>query len=798
MKAAKSPSRTDRLTLALADFVLHRPWITIAAVGLLIATAASGITRLEFSNNYRVFFSEQNPELLAFEEFQDTYTKNDNIMFVLQPAGGEVFTPSIAGAIEELTEEAWKIPYAIRVDSVSNFQHSWADGDDLTVEDLVSDSGSLTRADLDEKKRVALAEPLLRGNLISHDAGTTGVNVTLQYPEESLEEVPAAMGAARALAARIERDYPGLRVAISGVSALNNAFSEAGQSDAMTLIPLMFGVLILSTILVLRNAAGTAATLLVIALSAAGALGLAGYAGIRLTPISVMAPIIILTLAIADSIHILVTVRSLGARGMEKGAALRESLRVNFLPVFITSVTTIVGFLTLNFSDAPPYHDLGNITSMGVGFALVLSLTLLPAIMRVAPAGSSAAVRRRRLTDSIIERASDLVTSRHRLILAVMGSAVVLFMVLVPMIDLNDEFVKYFDHRVEFRRDTEFAIDNLNGIYVVEFSVPASAAEGISEPEYLVNLESFTDWLRSQPEVTHVYSYADIIKRLNKNMHGDDPDRYGIPEERELAAQYLLLYELSLPYGLDLNDRINIDKSATRVSASLGDLSTVEIRGFIQRAEGWLNDRAPDYMRTKPTGATVMFSYISERNIESMLNGNIFAVLIISAIILVAVRSFAMGALSLLANIVPILVTFGIWSLLVRQVGMAAATVSATSLGIVVDDTVHFLTKYVRARREEELDVPGAVRRTLETVGPAMISTTVILAAGFTVLAVSTFQMNSQLGLLTAMTIVIALVADLLLLPAVLMLADRRQGQEQEQEQEQEGRIHEKAIAQAY
>ncbi len=342
---------------------------------------------------------------------------------------------------------------------------------------------------------------------------------------------------------------------------------------------------------------------------------------------------------------------------------------------------------------------------------------------------------------------------------------------LVPTIDLNDEWVKYFDHRIQFRNDAEFGIEHLNGIYFIEYSVESREAGGISDPEYLGALESFTAWLREQPEVTHVYSYTDIIKRLNKNMHGDDPQWYAIPEGRDLAAQYLLLFELSLPFGLDLTDRINIDKSATRVTATVGELPTRQVRGFLESSQRWLDENAPADMRADPTGATVMFSHISEQNINSMLKGNAVAVLLIALIMMVALRSWRLGALSLIPNVLPILMTFGVWALLVQQVGMAAAMVSATSLGIVVDSTVHFLSKYLRARREKNQSPAEAIHYTFRMVGKALLVNALILTLGFGVLAFSTFRINAEMGLLTALAILIALAVDFLLLPSLLLIA---------------------------
>lgn len=773
MKTRK-PNRGDRLALALADRVLAYPWVVVTLAVLLVLSAGYGARHLEFSNNYRVFFSPDNPELVAFEEFQDIYTKNDNILFVLQPEEGSAFDPDTAAAVEWLTAEAWKIPYAIRVDSVTNFQHSWANGDELTVEDLVRDADAMPTHELDRREGIALAEPLLRGNLISPSARTTGVNVTLQYPEESLTEVPEAVSHARGLADELRTRHPGMTVALSGVSMLNNAFAEAGQIDAVTLMPGMFLALLVLMVIVLRSATGVTGTMLVISFSTLTAFGLAGWAGVKLDPVSLTAAIIILTLGLADSIHILVTTLGLMRSGRKKAEAIRESLRLNAVPVAITSVTTIIGFLALNFSDAPPFRLLGNITAVGIFAAFVYSITLLPAVVAISPTRVGRKTSSAAASEPLLGRLADWVTSRHRPVLAVMGAVSLALAFLAPTVDLNDEFVKYFDHRVDFRRDAEFGIDNLSGIYLLEFSVEADEPGGISEPAYLESLERFTAWLRDQPEVTHVYSYSDVIKRLNKNMNADDPAFYRIPDDREMAAQYLLLYELSLPYGLDLNDRISLDKGATRVTATVGEISTAETRRLLDRTSAWLDANVLESMRAEPTGAQVMFAHISERNVESMLRGNAVAVVLIAAVMMLALGSVSIGALSLIPNAIPILMTFGVWALLVRQVGMAAATVSATSLGIVVDDTVHFLSKYLRARRERGADRAGAIRYAFETVGPALISTTIILSFGFAVLALSSFRINAQMGLLTTLAIVLALVIDFFLLPALLMVGERK------------------------
>jgi predicted RND superfamily exporter protein len=622
-----------------------------------------------------------------------------------------------------------------------------------------------------ERQHVALAEPLLRDQLLTRDAGVTAINVVLQYPEKALMEVPEAVSFARDLVGRIEAQYPDIDVHLTGVSMLNNAFAETGMSDGATLMPLMFVVIFALTWLIIRSFSATLATLIVIALSSMIGMGVAGFGGVKLTPISMSAPIVILTLAVADSIHILLSLRGLMRDGLGKAEALIESVRLNFVPVTITSLTTIVGFLALNFSDSPPYWHLGNITAVGIAAAWLYSLTLLPALISALPFKTRVATAPE-WSQRAMERLADAVIGNHRKLFLVVGAGALALIALIPSIEFNDQWVEYFDERIEFRTDSDEVQEHF-GLYPIEYSVPAADAGGISEPEYLENLERFTKFLRRQPSVTHVYSLSDIMKRLNRNMHADDEAYYRIPADRELSAQYLLLYELSLPYGLDLNDRINIDKSATRVTTTISRATTAETKAFFADVAQWQQENWPAYMHADPTSAAVMFTYVSERNMQNMIAGTVLAILAIAVIMMFALQSVRLGLLSLIPNGLPILTTFGAWALLVGEVGFSVATVASISLGIIVDDTVHFLSKFVRARDERGLTVEDSIRYAFRNVGVAIVVNTIILTAGFLVMTTSAFKMNVDLGLMTVLAILFALVLDFLFLPALLLLGKR-------------------------
>jgi len=519
----------------------------------------------------------------------------------------------------------------------------------------------------------------------------------------------------------------------------------------------------------LRSFTGTVVTLLITILSTIAAMGFAGYTGVKLTPPSAMAPTIIMTIAIADCVHILVSMFHEMRNGKTKREAIVESLRVNIQPVFLTSFTTVIGFMTLNFSDSPPFHDLGNISAAGVITAWILSMTLLPALMVILPVRVKAHVENK---STAMDRLADFVIGNRTKLLVGMGIVVIALSSMASKIELDDRFVEYFDKSIQFRVDSDFTRDNLTGIDQVEFSIGSGESGGVSNPEYLLNLEKFVTWLRAQPNVVHVNTMTDVMKRLNKSMHGDDQTWYKLPEERDMAAQYLLLYEMSLPYGLDLNSQINVDKSASRVTVTMGAVPSSGLRNIAEVSSQWLVDNTPSYMHAEATSASVMFAYISDRNIKSMLIGTALAFLMISAALMVALRSVKIGLISLIPNMVPAAMAFGVWGIFVGQVGMAVSVVAATSLGLIVDASVHFLSKYTRSRREHGTSSQEAVRYAFSTVGKALWVTTAVLVLGFAVLALSTFKVNGDMGLLTATTIAIALFVDFLLLPPLLMLFD--------------------------
>ena len=751
------------------EWVIKYRWLVVIASLVVLGLSGYGLKFLGFEADNRVFFSPENPQLKALEQLEETYNKEDSVLFVIAAPDGDIFTGETLGAIQKLTEASWQIPYSVRVNSITNYQHTWVDGDDLIVEDLVKDPASMTEATLEDTKKIATGEPMLLGRLISGSGDVTAVSVTLVLPDKNEEVIPQVARFAREMAKDFRIANPALELYLSGGVIYDDAFASAGRDDLATLIPIMLVVMILIIFVTLRTISGTVATVIVILSAAIAAMGLTGWYGIRISvPVS-MAPVIVITLAIADSIHILTTVGREMRSGAPKREAIVESLRLNLAPVFLTSITTAIGFLSMNFSDAPPFNDLGNVVATGVGAAFFFSIFLLPALMAILPMRRGK--EKKQTKADFMTMVGEFVIRRRNPLFAGMSIFLVILSFGYSRLEFDDNFLKYFDKSFEIRRAGDFIEERLTGLNAIEYSLPSGVEFGINDPGYLTRVDEFAAWWRFKPEVSNVSTITDVIKRLNRNMHGDDESYYRIPAERALAAQYLLLYEMSLPYGLDLNNQIDVTKSATRMIVTLKDVTSKRMRSLEAEGNQWLKANAPENF-SYATGVSLMFAHISERNINGMLWGTTIALIIISGVLIIALKSLKLGLISLVPNLIPAFMTFGLWGLIEGRVGLAVAVISAISLGIVVDDTVHLLSKYLRARREG-MGPEDSVRYAFRTVGRAIFSTSIILVAGFLVLTWSGFRVNSSMGLLTAIAISFAFIADVFFLPPLLIAVDQ-------------------------
>lgn len=764
----------ERIVARLADWIVQNPLRSIIGSLVVVLMAAIGITGYHYSLDHRVFFSPENPQLQAYEKLHADYAKTDAILIVLAPSSGTVFNREFLTVLQDTTEKSWKIPYSQRVESLTNFQQVTVDGDSIVTADMVSTPEDLTDAALATLKTTATSEPFLVNALINPEGSVAGVRVTLNMPgKDQIKEVPEVVHHVRQIADEVRRSHPDIAVHLAGQTIANQAFPEESQADFVRVWPWFSLTMMVVLMVLFRSWKAMLVTFAACELAVLGGAGIVGFFKPVINDSVIVSPVMILSMAFADGIHLVVNwIQGLTA-GRDKRTAMADSLKANMGAMTITTIMTAIGFLTLHFNDSPPFRVMGYIVAAGVVFALLLTIFFTAPLLITLPGKLPSRASPMMSEDSPqMEKLANFVIARRYPLLIIILTIAGLLISMVPRNVINDDIVKYYTPETTFRKDMEFVNRHLTGIGEINYSLPAGGPDLITDPAYLKKVDEFSQWLKSQPDVTQVNSLADVIKRVNQVMHDNDPAFYRIPDSREEIAQYLLQYEMSLPYGMDLNYLLRFDRSESRVRVAVGTSSGQRIIAVDKAASAWLHDNAPD-QQAQGASLSLMFAHIGERSITGMFGGMIGSLMVESLFVMLVFGALRLGAASFVGNLVPIGMAFGAWGFFNGNIDLGLTIVLGISFSVVVDDTIHFIHKYEHARRSG-LNPEDAIRMTFRRVGFALMTTTLVLGLGFAWLANSAIQITVNTAIVTTITIAFALLIDLFLLPVIFLLIDKR------------------------
>ncbi len=758
------------ITAEILDQTIKRRWLTIFLSLLITMVLAAGLVRIVTVDvDFRNHFDKDSPHLFELDKMEALFALSDSALVVMAPSSGNIFTREALVAIEELTDHLWQVPYVVRVDSLANYSHSEGVEDELIVEQLFEDAASLGDEQLERIQMIALSTEEIAGRFISQDGRVAGLVVSISLPDSDRSQAKIeVVEFLKEIADEVRSNNPDTEYHFYGEILLNQSIRDSIKDDLSVLAPIALGTMLLVAVIVLRSILGMIAIVALIFTVLLSALGFTGWTGMPLYGESVAALFVLMAISVAHSVHVIQVMMDGMRKGMTRKTAVMNSLNINVWPVFLTSLTTAIGFLSLNFSDMPPFRIMGNIVAFGAICAFVYSVTLLPALLSLMPIRVRA-IREAKL--DFFERFARFVVSSRTPLLWVFVILTVVLAFGMTRIELNENHLEILDESYEIRHATDFIVENFSALEPFEYSLSSGRENGITDVEYLRKVEAFAQWLRMQPEISYVVTISDVLKRLNKNLHGDDPEFYTLPDDPELAAQYLLLYEFSLPVGRDLNNIVNVERSETRLTAVIKGLSIGEKLELDHRARDWLQQNAPG-MASGATGITIVGAYSVKRNIVKMLIGTIVAMSVVSLILIFVFRSVRFGLISLIPNFVPAMMAMGLWGYLVGQVDISASVVTAIAFGIIVDDTIHLMTKYLRARADGKSPT-DAIAPVFQLVGKPLLTTTAIFTLGFMVFGTSALDANQTLGVLVGLTIVIAVIADLLLFPPLLITLDR-------------------------
>ncbi len=750
-----------------------RIWLVVAAISLVLFVMMSGARSLTFTTDFRTYFSSDNPQLQAFEQLEADFNKQDTLVFLVEMSDKKRSLINHVGIdfLRQLTELSWQIPYARRVDSLINFQRVESIDDELIINDLISSGVNLNTDSLLEISQYIQQQPRLSGSLISQDESLALVVVSLSLPDGNEQATAELVDFARNSLAELDQDD--IEVQLFGSSVINLALAEAVERDMALLIPLSYLMIFIAIYFLSKSLVGTLLALMMTLLTVASVFGIYGWSGKSLTPVVGAVPSMIMIIVIADCMHLLVSFQHFLHQGLEKSAAILAALKINIKPVAVTSITTALGLLCLNFSESPPYRDLGNMVAMAAIIAGLLALTWFPALLLLLPVKppkkmmeiSSSQGGSYFLTEKLLRYPSQIMVFAVLLLVAASWG--------ISQLEFNEQWHQYYDESYDVRQALDTQDEKLYGVNFISYSVESGQVDGIYNVSFQQQLDELVNWIAGLDKVGYVDAIPAQIKELNQKLQANDLQMFKIPESRELIAQSMMVYEMSLPFGMGMEQYINIDRSSTRLTVNMHKSSSKELITVDHKILNYVEKNLPALTIQSGTGLDMVFAKISESNTQSLLQGTGLALLLISLLLVLVLKSVRLGVISIIPNVIPIVIAYGVWGFSNGRIDLGLSIVACMSLGLVVDDTVHFLSKYQLAR-EKNKTVEEAIQYAFSTVGMAMIITTCVLAIGFSLLALSSFAPTHGMGALLALTAVFALLIDFIFLPILLMFFDKR------------------------
>lgn len=755
----------------LAETIIrYRPLCIIISL-LILAGLAQGLSKINFNPDINAFFPENDTLTTSHLSIEDTYSSMDNAVIGIGVKEGTVFTNEVLSLIEDLTERAWKTPHSLRVDSLSNYSYVSADGDDLYIEPFLEGSSTYDLKTLKEKELIIEEEELAYGAIISKDKKTSLINIVFDPPRKDIEaEYQESLNYVLGFLEEARKNHPEVDLIISGIVYMEYQSPMLLKAQMPKLMPTAILVILLTLFLLLRSLVAVAGSFLVILMSVVSAMGSIGFMSGDIAQPFIMVPILIATLAVADCVHLFTLYfQNLDSSRKSKEAML-ESLKLNLQPLFLTSLTTAIGFLSLNLAPVEPLRGIGNGVAVGVFLAFIFTVLLLAPIVSYFNVKQSKNIN---FQKNIARKLGRFSIKNYKRLLVIVPVISCFLMAFIPLNKTNDNPLEFYSERyTTSAADSKWISQRIGGTFPVSYELNSQGI--VSDPEFLREVDKFSEWLASNKEVLHVSSLSKIMKNLNKTLHGKQEEWNIIPTEPDLSAQYLFFYEMSLPYGLDLTNSISQNKESIKLVASLKELGSLEYREFAKRVENYASQNMPEDMVSIGTGTRPIFAFMSNMLITQLIYALGIGIVLITATIILFFRSLRYGMLTSVTNLLPIGVAFGIWAIVSGEISMLVGIGMGTTLGIIVDFTVHFLSKYLHARRQKNLSAEEAVEYAFETVGFALIITSFSLILGFLVLLQAFFIPIHGFVLFSSIAFLSALIIDLLLFPALLITWDKR------------------------
>jgi len=748
------------------DFLQKFRWFIALGIPIIVLLLASNLKELEMDGSYRIWFEEDSKTLTDYDNFRKTFGNDDSIIITFRDEDG-IFNKKALQSIDNITQKLWEMKYIARVDSITNYQFVHAnpqEPDDIIVEDFIQDIQKSTPEYLANREEIAINDPLIVDGFISSDGKTTMIaaRLTPKVNDDSDKSLEIMKLVREILVPEIKRT--GYRYWLNGGPPLNEAFVVIGTNDATTFTPMIIIASVLLLFLLFRRVSGALIPIGVVIFTFITVLAVQVLLGFKLNNFTANLPVFVVAIGIADAVHIYSIWLMKRKEGAKNKESVLYSMEKNLLPILLTSLTTAIGFATLTISSVVPVFTLGIATASGAVLAFIISIIWMPSILLILKREIKAKVQTGKKESKPMGYGRFIVKNDKRIII-ITSLLFAIFAIGLFQVKVDSNTIRYFDKSVELRQSTEFVMNNLTGPMSYEIVIDSHKKDGIKDPLFLKTVEMFyKEYQEKFTDIRHMSSLMDTIKRFNKVVNSKDE----IPDNQNLIAQYLLLYSLSLPQGMEINDKMDINEQKLRVSAQVNIVDTSKDLEMIDYVTNWWS-KTP--YSASVQGQTAMFAYMQRDITNTLIYSLSLAILLVSIVMLMIFKRFNILWVFILPNILPVVLVVGLMGWIGITIDIGVAIAGAIIIGVAVDDTIHFLVKYFDARKRG-LSMEDTFDDVLRYAGKAILFTTIILSVAFSLFAFSSFTPNQNFGIVTAFALVVALIVDLLLLPALLSIAD--------------------------
>jgi predicted RND superfamily exporter protein len=780
----------DRHFAALAGWSFDHRIAVLVGCLLLLAGSLALASRTRIDNSFEAYFDPSDPAFMAYEQYREDFG-SDEISYILYEAPDFEHGPwnlEVMRKVAQLTRALEEVPFIYQVTSLVNAELVEGVADGIEIGKLRDDFPE-TQEELLRRRDRYLAKPLLVGGVLSPDARHAAIIVEMDRSStDPLDQIRLDPEGGDALSnlypqvtnRRIQEilqrpEYGGIRFYHSGDVPLNAAYNEIIGSESALLNGV--AVLVIGAVLFLffRSVVAVGAPLLVVQLSVLACVALIGLLGWKLDMSFGMVPTLVTAIGVAHSVHILSEFRARFSEVRDRREALVQTVYLVGTPCLLTSATTAAGFFSMSFVPIKSIARMGIYSGFAVLACFFLSLTLLMALLSFGPKvprhRDSEKERMRAKGGRTLQAALHAVAAfdvRHRrAILAAFAAVFAVSALGMTRLVVDSNWLDDFSDRVPLKGATQKVDSVMGGVTNLVYLFDAGRPDGILEPEVLEQIARLQD--RANQEdwlVRKSYSIVDILADLNQAFHGGDPAWHRLPESRELVAQYLLLYEMS--GGEEVEEYLSPDYRRASLELRLALGPTSEAAALVDTLERDREARDPGPASVTLTGIGALWLTLLDYIVSSQIQGFLIAFAVVGGMMFLLFRSLRTGIVSLLPNLSPVFLTLGVMGWSGIPLDYNKVFIAGVALGIAVDDTIHLLARY----RHEFLargDYQEALMAALSDVGRALFITSVALVLGFLVFTLSVMDSSATFGVLLATTIVVALVADFLFLPALVM-----------------------------